>query len=172
VDLRVAVGNDSVQHNLMQIRRLQQQHLINARPANLIRNLLNLRVRLVGAPKGRADELLAVPVQQVIRLLVRARRDLDELGEAVADLRDGEGAQEGEVEEGGGGCVVGAEAVLVVAVVDSDFDGDGGVDEADDGGGDADEVCVAAVGGAGKAGTGLVVVLGGRIGGERTQQRR
>lgn len=47
--------------------------------------------------------------------------------------------------------MVGAEAVLVAAVVDGDLDGDGGVDEADDGGGDADVVGVAAVGGAGEA---------------------
>lgn len=47
--------------------------------------------------------------------------------------------------------MVGAQAVLVAAVVDGDFDGDGGVDEADDGGGDADIVGVAAVGGAGEA---------------------
>ena len=49
------------------------------------------------------------------------------------------------------GRVVGAQAVLVAAVVDGDLDGDGGVDEADDGGGDADVVGVAAVGGTGKA---------------------
>lgn len=85
----MAIGDDSIKHNLMQIRRLQQQHLINPRPTNLIRDLLNLRIRLIRPSKGRPDQLLAVPVQQVVRLLVGARRDLDELGEAVADLGDG-----------------------------------------------------------------------------------
>lgn len=85
----MAIGDDSVKHNLMQIGSLQQQHLINPRTTNLVRNLFNLRIRLIRAPKRSPDQLLAVPVQQVIRLLVGARRDLDELGEAVADLGDG-----------------------------------------------------------------------------------
>lgn len=44
--------------------------------------------------------------------------DFHEFREAVADLGDGEGPQEGEVEEGVYRGVVGAEAVFVVAVVD------------------------------------------------------
>lgn len=137
----------------MQIRRLQLQHLIDPRAADCIRHLLQLTpVVLPGPAKRRRDERLAVLVQQAERLRVGARRDLDELGEAVADLGLGQRAQEGEVEEGVQGRVVGAEAVLVAAVVDGDLDGDGGVDEADDGGRDADVVCVAAVGGAGEAG--------------------
>lgn len=51
------------------------------------------------------------------------------------------------------GCVVGAESVLVVAIVDGDLDADTGIDESDDGGWDTNEVGVAAVGGTGKAGT-------------------
>ena len=49
------------------------------------------------------------------------------------------------------GRVIGPEPVLVAAIVDGDFDGDGGVDEANYGCGDADEIGVAAVGGAGEA---------------------
>lgn len=47
--------------------------------------------------------------------------------------------------------MVGAQAILVAAVVNGDFDGDGGVDEADDGGRDTNIVCAAAVGGASEA---------------------
>lgn len=44
--------------------------------------------------------------------------------------------------------VIGSETVLVIAVVDGDLDGDTGVDEADDGGWDPDEVGVASIGSA------------------------
>jgi hypothetical protein len=43
--------------------------------------------------------------------------------------------------------VVCAETVLVVGVVDADLDRDGCIDQANDGGGNTDEVGVAAVGG-------------------------
>ena len=46
------------------------------------------------------------------------------------------------------------ETVLVVGVVDADLDGDGSVDQANDGCGNADEVGVAAVGSACKSGNG------------------
>jgi hypothetical protein len=72
-------------------------------------------------------------------------RDLDQLREAVADLSRGQGSQEREVEEGVDRSVVGAQTVLVVAVVDGDLDGDGCIDQPDDRGRDADEICVAAV---------------------------
>lgn len=44
------------------------------------------------------------------------------------------------------GGVVGTKTILGLAVVDGYFDGDGGVDETDDCGGNSDEVCVASVG--------------------------
>ena len=51
------------------------------------------------------------------------------------------------------GSVVGSQAVLVVAVVDGDLDADRGIDQTDDGGGDADEVCVPSVRSAGESKT-------------------
>ena len=44
-------------------------------------------------------------------------------------------------------CMICSQAVLVVAVIDSDFDGYRGVNQANDGGGYSDEVGVPAVGG-------------------------
>jgi hypothetical protein len=125
---------------------------MNARPADLIRRDPNLLIGPLLPAKRRADQLLTILIQQIIRILVRTRRDLDQLREPVPDLRNGQAAQEGEIQERAAGRVIGAETVLVVAVVDGDFDGYGGVDQADDGGGDADVVCVAAVGCAGEAG--------------------
>lgn len=47
--------------------------------------------------------------------------------------------------------MVSSQAVLVVAVIDGDLDGDRCVYEANDGSRDADVVCVSTIGGAGKA---------------------
>jgi hypothetical protein len=77
---------------------------------------------------------------------MRTSRDLDQLRETVTDLSRGQSSQEREVEEGVDWCVVGAQTVLVVAVVDGDLDGDGCIDQTDDRGGDTDVVRVAAVG--------------------------
>lgn len=145
------VGNDTVKHNLMQVRCLQLEHLIDTRTTDLIRRAPDLLGRPIIATKRRANQILAVSVKQVQGGLVSTRRDLNELGEAIADLRHGQRAQEGKVQEGVDGRVVGAQPVLVPSVVDTDFDGHGGVDEPDDGGRDTDEVGAAAVGGTSEA---------------------
>jgi hypothetical protein len=59
--------------------------------------------------------------------------NLDDLGETVPDLSDGESLEEVEVEEGVHGSVVGTESVLELLVVDSDLDRNGGIDETDEG---------------------------------------
>lgn len=116
-----------------------------------ISSSLQLRSSAVSTPKLVLNELLAELVEEVKDLEVRARGDLDQLGEAISHLSDREGSQECEVQEGVHGGVVGAKAVLVVAVVDGDLDGDTGVDEANDGGGNSDEVRVSAIRRASKA---------------------
>lgn len=103
--------------------------------------LFELEAAAIGASEAVRYQLLAVLVEELEGGEVCAGGDLDEFGEAVADLGYGQGSQEGEVEEGVDWGVVGAESVLVLAVVDGDFDGDRGVYEANDRGGDADEVC-------------------------------
>jgi hypothetical protein len=47
--------------------------------------------------------------------------------------------------------MVGTKAILVVAVVDGDLDGNRGIDQTNDSGGDSNVVCVAAVCGTRKA---------------------
>lgn len=86
-------------------------------------------------------------VEEVERVQVGARRNLDELGEAVSDLTNRQRLQEGEVKEGVDRRVVRAQTVLVIAVVDGHLDRDGCVDQTDDSRGDADEVGVSPVGG-------------------------
>ncbi len=141
----MAICNDSIQADLVQVRRLQLQHLVDPFSVDLISRLDQLLRASIRAAKTLLNQLLAVLVQQVKGVEMRTSRDLDQLREAVADLSRGQRSQEREVEEGVDGCVVGAQTVLVVSVVDSDLDGDGGIDQADDRGGDPDEICVAAV---------------------------
>lgn len=145
--LRVPVGDNSVEHELVQVGRLEPQHLVDARAANLVSSLPYILGGSLEAPKGGADEVLAVLVEQVKGVAVSARRNLDELREAIADLGNGEGAEESKVKEGVRRSVVSAEAVLVLAVVDGHLDGDGGINQTYNGGGNTDVVCVAPVGG-------------------------
>ena len=141
----MAICNDPIQSDLMQVRRLQLQHLVDPLPVDLIRRLDQLLRTPIRSAKALLNQLLAVLVQQVKGVEMGTSRDLDQLREAVADLGRGQRSQEREVEEGVDRCVVGAQTVLVVAIVDGDLNGDGCIDQADDRGGDTDEVCVAAV---------------------------
>jgi hypothetical protein len=143
----MAICNDPIQSDLMQVRRLQLQHLMDPLPVDLIRRLDQLLRASIRSAKTLLNQLLAVLVQQVKGVEMRTSRDLDQLREAVADLSSRQGPQEREVEEGVDRGVVGAQTVLVIAVVDGDLDGDGCVDQSDDRGRDPDEVCVAAVSG-------------------------
>lgn len=62
-NLRVSVGNDSIQTNLMQVGGLQLQHLVDARTADLIRRLLHLLTCVICATKSGLDQLLTILVQ-------------------------------------------------------------------------------------------------------------
>lgn len=146
----MAVGNDTVQTNLVEVGCLELQHLEDTSAVYFIRSLSNLWVNTVTA-EARCDELLAVLVEQLKRRPVTACGDLDQLCKAVSDLCFGECLQEGEVEECVHWCVVGTESVLVVAVVDGDLDADTGVDEANDSGGNANVVGRPSVGRASKS---------------------
>jgi hypothetical protein len=89
-------------------------------------------------------------VEQVKGADVGAGRDLDQLGKAVADLRSRQSAEEAKVQERLHRRVIGAEAVLVVAVVDGDLDADARIDQPNDRRRDPNVVRVAAVCGAGE----------------------
>jgi hypothetical protein len=120
----MAVSNNTIKHNLMQVRCLKLQHLMDTSTADLISNLLDLRSSIIRSSKACVDKLLTVLLKKIISILVSTSRDLDQLCETVADLCYRETAEESEVKKCVGWGVVGAETVLVAAVVDGDFDGD------------------------------------------------
>lgn len=146
----MAVGNDSVKTDFVQVGGLELQHLEDTSTVDRVCSLLDLLGSTVSTTEAGTDQLLAVLVEQVESGQVGAGGDLDQLCESVSDLSLGKSAEEAEVKEGVHRSVVGTETVLVVAVVDGDLDRDGGIDQTNDGGGNTNVVGVTAVGGASK----------------------
>ena len=121
-DSRVAICDDSIKSNLMEVWGFKLQHLMYALLVNLIRRGTNFLWCAICAAKSRVDELFTVFVKEVEGIEVRACRDLDQLGKAISDLGGGEGAEEGEIQEGVYRCMVSTKAVLIVAIIDGDLD--------------------------------------------------
>lgn len=122
VDSRVAVGNDSVKTNLVEVGGLKLQHLVDTVAVDLVGSITNLLRSTVTTTEASRDELLTVLVEQVEGVEVSTGGDLDQLCETVADLSIGKSAEETEVKESVHGSVVGTQTVLVVTVVDGDLD--------------------------------------------------
>lgn len=120
----MAVSNDSVETNLMEIWCLDLQHLVDAHPVNLVGRVSYLLRGAIGATEPGLDDLLAIFVEQVECLEMSTCRDLDEFCEAVSNLSFWQRPQERKVEEGLDWGMVCTQSVLVVAVIDSDFDRD------------------------------------------------
>jgi hypothetical protein len=74
-----------------------------------------------------------------------AGRNFDKFCKAISDLCGRQGPEEGEVQEGMNRRVIRPQPILVVAIIDRDFDGHRGVNQANDGSWDSDEVRVSAV---------------------------
>ena len=144
-DLRVAVGNDTIEADLVEVRSLELQHLVDTGTVDGVGGLFDLLGSALSTTEAGLDELLAVLVEKVKGWLVSTSGDLDQLCKSIADLGNWQSAQETEVEEGVNRCVVSTETVLVVAVVDGDLDGHRGVNETNNGGRDTDEVGVPSV---------------------------
>lgn len=104
----MSVGNHTVKHNLMKVRCLQLEHLINASPTDLVSNSLDLLRSTIRPTKRRVNQLLAVPIKQLVRLAMSTCGDLDELGKSVTDLSLGKSAEEGKVKECVGWGVIGS----------------------------------------------------------------
>lgn len=147
----MAIGDDPVKTNLMQIGSLQLEHLKDSIPVDLIRSFLNLSILDGRAPELGLDQPLTEFIEQIECWQVSTTRDLDQLGEAVSNLSLGQGSQESKIKKRVHGCMVGTESVLVVAVVHSYLDADAGVNQADDGCWDANVVRVATISGTGKS---------------------
>lgn len=142
---RVTVSNNSVQTNLVQVGRLQLQHFVNTIPVDLVRSVPDFLRAVVHAAEASTNQLLAVLVQQVEGGQVSTARDLDQLSESIADLSFRKSTKESKVKEGVLRCVVGTQAVLVVAVVHGNLDRYRGVDKTNDGRRDTNVVRVASV---------------------------
>lgn len=141
----MAVCNNSVKTNLVQVRCLKLQHLVNASSVNLVCCLSDLLGRAISTAEASRYKLLSELVEQVEGVEVSAGRDLDELCETVADLSLWKSTHETKVQESVHGCVVGTETVLVVAIVDGNLDRDRSIDQTNNGGWDTDVVGVASV---------------------------
>lgn len=141
----MAVCNNSVKTDLVQVRCLELQHLVNASSVNLVCCLGDLLGRAIGTAEASRYKLLSELVEQVEGVEVSTGRDLNELCETVADLSLWKSTHETKVQESVHGCVVSTETVLVVAIVDGNLDRDRSIDQTNDGGWDADVVGVASV---------------------------
>ena len=143
----MTIRNDSIQADLVKIRRLKFQHFVYALLVNLVRRGANFFGSAIRATKPRVDELLAVLIQEIERIKVRARRNFDQFCKTISDLCSGQGAKEGEIEKGVHRCMVSTEAVFVIAIVDSNLNRHRCVYQTNDGGRDSDEIGVPAVSG-------------------------
>lgn len=143
----MAVSDDTVKTDFVKVGCLKLQHFVDAVTVDLVTCISDFLRSAVLATETGSNDLLGVLLEKLESFKVSTCGDLDQLCESVSDLGFRQSLEEGEVEEGLHGSVVGTQTVLVLAVVDGDLDGDGGIDETDDGGRDTDEVGVAAVGG-------------------------
>jgi hypothetical protein len=146
----MAVSDDTVQTNLVEVRCLKLQHLEDTGTVYLIRCLSNLGIDVV-TTEARGDQFLTVLVEKLESWPVTTCGDLDQLCKAISDLCFWECLQEREVEECVHWGMVSSKSVLVVAVVDGDLDTDTGVDQANDSGWDTNVVGGPSVGRAGKS---------------------
>lgn len=82
----MAVGNDTVKTNLVEVGRLQPQHLVDSLTVDLVGGIPDLLRGTIGTTEAGVDELLTVSVQEVEGIQMGTGRNLDELGKAVPDL--------------------------------------------------------------------------------------
>lgn len=140
----MAVSDDTIKTNLVKVRCLKLQHLVDTSTVDGVSSLTNFLVVALTAEAG-SDQLLTVLVKKIKCGLVSTCRDLDQLSKAISDLCLRQGLQEREVQEGVHGSVVSTQPVLVVAVVNGNLDTDTGVDETNDCGRNTNVVGVSAV---------------------------
>ena len=147
----MTVGDDTVKTDLVKVRCLELQHLVDTSTVDGVGSLADLLVVALTTKAG-SNQLLAVLVKKIECGLVSTRRDLDQFGKAVSDLCLGQGPQEREVQEGVHRSMVSTQPVLVVAVVNGNLNTDTGVDKTNDCGRNTDVVGAPAVGSTSKSG--------------------
>ncbi len=155
-NVRVSVSNDTVESNLMKIWAFQLQHLLDAVLLDLVSRLADLNRSTIPTTKGCADQLLAILVEQIEGAKICTRGDLDQLCETVPDLSLRQSTQEGKIQECLHWGVVSTQTVLVIAIVDGNFDRHGSIDQSNHRSWDPNVVGIAAVGSTCKSVDGLV----------------
>lgn len=61
----MAVGNNTVEHDLMKVGSLKLKHLIDTSSADLVRRLPDLRLCALLSSESSANQVLAVLVEQI-----------------------------------------------------------------------------------------------------------
>ena len=148
----MSVCDDSVKTDLMEIGCLELQHFVDGISIDAIRDLLQSGIGTFSTTEGLADQGFAIGVKKVEGREMSADRDLDQLREAIANLRDWQSPQEGEVKEGLCWSMIGTKTILVLRVIDGCLDAHGSINQTDECSRNADEWCVPAVNSAGKSG--------------------
>lgn len=126
----------------MKIWGLQLQHLMDTLSVNFVGCRTNFFWGAIGPSKTRVDELLTILVQQLKRLQMRACGYLDQLSKSISDLGHRQGAQKSEIEEGMYRCMIRPQTILVIAIVDRNFNGNRGIYQTNDCRRDTDEIRV------------------------------
>lgn len=141
----MSIGDHPVQTDLMEIGSLQLQHLMNTSPIDLVGCLPDFLGSSIRSSKSSFDELFAVLVQKIERWQMCAGRDLNKFRKTVPDLCRRQCPKEGKIEESVDWRMICPKSIFVVTIVDCNFDGHRGVDQANDGSWDPDKVGVSAV---------------------------
>ncbi len=66
----MSISNHTIEHQLMQVRRLKLEHLIDTSPADLVRSNLDLLAGAISPAKRSANQLLTILVKEVKGLSV------------------------------------------------------------------------------------------------------
>lgn len=137
--------NDAIKTDLVQVGSLEFEHLMDAVTVDLVCSIANLLRGSLGASETRLDDLLGVLLEQLKGLQMSTGGDFDQLSKAVTDLSLRQSTEKGEVEKGVNWGMVGTKTILVIAVVDANLDGDGGINKTNNRSRNADKVGVPAV---------------------------
>lgn len=93
----MAICDDSIESDLVEIGRLQLQHLMDAFSIDLVRCVADFIRSAITTSEPSADKLFAVFIQPIKGRKMGARGYFDQLGETVPDLCRGQAAEECEV---------------------------------------------------------------------------
>lgn len=118
----VTVRDNTIQADLMKVRSLELQHLVDTGAIDLVCSLANLISCIVATAELSRDQPLAELIKEIKCSQMSATGDLDQFCKPIPYLTFRQGTKECEVEESVHRSVISPKTILVVAVVDRDFD--------------------------------------------------